>query len=234
MYCGKKSLVGVIALVLAGFGFAVMPAQAQDIEKPEPTVPEIFTLTGEFVRIAYNNEGYVTLGYQIANDSVADEWMLLEVGVTLRAPTKNQTMKRDAFSLKLPDGSTIPLATQKEFAGAGHLAALNRRANVTHQSINYFPVQANRPCVIGFFSDPTKKVRSISFDEMELSSNRACLGRLFFKVPNTIQTGQHFLLVRFENSIVEVPFRIFTKAEEKEFHKTWKHLKKEHEAEYEN
>jgi len=34
--------------------------------------------------------------------------------------------------------------------------------------------------------------------------------------------------------VVEVPFRIFTKAEEKEFHKTWKHLKKEHEAEYEN
>ena len=234
MSYAKRSLVGGIMSLIFGMGSAVLPASAQDIEKPEPTVPEIFTLTGEFVRVAYNNEGYVTLGYQIANDSVADEWLLLEVGVTLRAPTKNQTMRRDAFSLKLPDGSTIPLATQKEFAGAGYLAALNRRASVTHQSINYFPVQASRPCVIGFFSDPTKKVRSIAFDEMELSSNRACMGRLFFKVPNTIQTGQHFLLVRFENSVVEVPFRIFTKAEEKEFHKTWKHLKKEHEAEYEN
>ena len=56
---------------------------AQDIKKPDPTVPEIFTLTGEFVRVAYNNEGYATLGYRIANESVAEDWMLLEVGATL-------------------------------------------------------------------------------------------------------------------------------------------------------
>jgi hypothetical protein len=121
MNCARKRVMGVIVTLIVGIGPAVLPVSAQEIEKPEPTVPEIFTMTGEFVRIAYNNEGFVTLGYQIANDSVADEWMLLEVGVTLRAPTKNQTMTRDAFSLKLPDGSTIPLATQKEFAGAGHL-----------------------------------------------------------------------------------------------------------------
>ena len=205
---------------------------AQDIKKPDPTVPEIFTLTGEFVRVAYNNEGYVTLGYRVANDSVAEEWMLLEVGVTLRGKTKGQKMMRDAFSLMLPDGSTIGLATQKEFAGAGHLAALNARGNVVRDSINYFPVQANRPCVIGFFSDPTNRARSISYDQVELSSNRACLGRIFFHVPGKIQTGQHYLNVKFENSMVQVTFRILTKAEEKEFRKTWKGLKKEHDAEY--
>ena len=205
---------------------------AQDIKKPEPTVPEIFTLTGQFVRVAYNNEGYVTLGYRVANDSVAEDWMLLEVGVTLRAPTKGQKMTRDAFSLMLPDESTIGLATQKEFAEAGHLPALNQRGNMIRDSINYFPVQANQPCVIGFFSDPTTRVRSISFDEVDLSSNRACMGRLFFKVPGQIQTGQHYLLVKFDNSMIQVPFRIVTKAEEKEFKKNWKSLKKEHDAEY--
>ena len=205
---------------------------AQDIKKPEPTVPEIFTLTGQFVRVAYNNEGYVTLGYRVANDSVAEDWMLLEVGVTLRAPTKGQKMTRDAFSLMLPDESTIGLATQKEFAEAGHLPALNQRGNMIRDSINYFPVQANQPCVIGFFSDPTTRVRSISFDEVDLSSNRACMGRLFFKVPGQIQTGQHYLLVKFDNSMIQVPFRIMTKAEEKEFKKNWKSLKKEHDAEY--
>jgi len=205
---------------------------AQDIKKPEPTVPEIFTLTGQFVRVAYNNEGYVTLGYRVANDSVAEDWMLLEVGVTLRAPTKAQKMTRDSLSLMLPDGSTIGLATQKEFAEAGHLPALNQRGNIVRDSINYFPVQANQPCVIGFFSDPTTRVRSISFDQVDLSSNRACMGRLFFKVPGQIQTGQHYLLVKFDNSMIEVPFRILTKAEEKEFRKNWKSLKKEHDAEY--
>lgn len=224
-----KKTVLVMVVVLVAFGTSVVGAQ--DIKKPEPTVPEIFTLTGEFVRVAYNNEGYVTLGYRVANDSVAEDWMLLEIGATLRGKTKGQTMKRDALSLMLPDGSTVGLATQKEFANAGHLPALNMRANVVRDSINYFPVQANQPCVIGFFSDPTG-ARSISFDQVELSSNRACLGRVFFHVPGKIQTGQHYLLVKFENSMIEVPFRILTKAEEKEFRKNWKSMKKEHDAEY--
>ena len=221
-----------VAVLVASVALCTGAVFAQDIKKPEPTVPEIFTLTGEFVRIAYNNEGYVTLGYRVANDSVADDWMLLEIGVTMRAPTKAQKMTRDSLSLLLPDGSTIGLATQKEFAEAGHLPALNQRGNMIRDSSNYFPVNVDKPCVIGFFSDPTSRARSIAFDEVELSSNRACMGRIFFKVPGTIQTGQHFLLVKFDNSMIEVPFRILTKAEEKEFKKNWKSLKKEHDAEY--
>jgi len=221
-----------VAVLVALVALCAGAVSAQEMKKPDPTVPEIFTVTGEFVRVAYNNEGYVTLGYRVANDSVAEEWMLLEVGVTLRGKTKGQTMKRDALSLMLPDGSTVGLATQKEFANAGHLPALNMRAKVVRDSINYFPVQANQACVIGFFSDPASGVRSISFDEVELSTNRACLGRIFFHVPGKIQTGQHYLLVKFDNSMIEVPFRILTKAEEKEFRKNWKSLKKEHDAEY--
>lgn len=205
---------------------------AQDIKKPDPTVPEIFTLTGEFVRVAYNNEGYATLGYRIANESVAEDWMLLEVGATLKKPTKNQTMTRDAYSLMLPDGSTIPMASQEEFNKAGYMRALNARANMSRDSINYFPVDANQPCAIGFFADPTNRARSLAYDKVELSWRRACVGRIFFKVPGKIQTGQHYLNVKFEKSMIQVPFRILTKAEEKEFRKTWKDLKKEHDESY--
>ena len=35
----------------------------------------------------------------------------------------------------MPDGSTIGLATQKEFADAGHLAALDMRAEVAAEVI---------------------------------------------------------------------------------------------------
>lgn len=221
-----------VAVLVALVALCAGVISAQDIKKPEPTVPEIFTLTGEFVRVAYNNEGYVTLGYRIANDSVADDWMLLEVGATLRKPTKNQKLTRDAFSVVLPDGSTVPLATQAEFNKAGNLRALNTRANMSRDSINYFPVEASQPCVIGFFSDPTTSMRSISYDQVEASWQRACVGRIFFKVPDKIQTGQHYLNVKFANSTIQVPFRILTKAEEKEFRKKWKDIKKEHDAEY--
>src|SRR5687768_15255543 len=59
------------------------------VEIPKPGVPEIMTMEGKFVRVAYNNEGYVVLGYQVANRSIGDEWMLLDLGVTVREKVPN-------------------------------------------------------------------------------------------------------------------------------------------------
>ena len=38
--------------------------EAAQIKIPEPGVPQIMTMEGRYVRAAYNNEGYVILGYQ--------------------------------------------------------------------------------------------------------------------------------------------------------------------------
>jgi hypothetical protein len=83
-----------------------------------------------------------------------------------------------------------------------------------------------------FFTDPTRDVGAIAYDQFEISWQRACVGRLFFKMPEgkTIETGQYWLNVQFANSVVQVPFRIMTKEEEKFLKKNWKDLKKEHEA----
>ena len=224
--------VCVIAVVLMGIGAPTVTAQEPDVKKPQPTVPEIFTIKGQFVRIAYNSEGWTTLGYRTANDSQGQDWLMVEVGLSLRKPTKNQTLTRDSFTLKMPDGSIVPMATQKEYNGAGYQRALNARANTVRDSINYFPVEANQACAVGFFSDPTKGARSISYDQFELSFRRACLGRLFFKLPEgeKIVPGQYWLNVDFAGSQVQTPFRIMTKEEEKYLKKNWKDIKKEHEA----
>ena len=50
--------------------------------------------------------------------------------------------------------------------------------------INYFPPSASRACRIGFFAELGAPV--MSWDEVELSYQRACLGRLFFHVPGGI------------------------------------------------
>jgi hypothetical protein len=228
----KILLVCVVAVVLAGIGTPAVTAQEPDIKAPVPTVPGIFTIQGQYTRIAYNSEGWVTLGYRVANDSQGQDWLMLEVGLTLRSPADNETLTRDNFTLKMPDGSTVPLATQKEYGGAGYLRAMNTRANTIRDSINYFPVEANQACALGFFSDPTSKARSISYDQFELSFRRACLGRLFFKLPEgqKIVPGQYWLYVDFAGSQVQTPFRIMTKDEEKYFKKNWKDLKKEHDA----
>jgi hypothetical protein len=222
----------VIAAVLMGIWTPAVTAQEPVPEAPVPTVPGNFTLQGEFARIAYNNEGWVTLGYRVANDSQGKDWLMVEVGLTVRKPTKNQKLTRDSLTLKMPDGSTVPLATQKEYNGANYQRALNMRANTIRDSINYFPVEANQACSIGFFADPTKEVRSMSYDQVELSMRRACLGRLFFKLPEgkKIVPGQYWLYTDFAGSQVQTPFRIMTKEEEKYLRKNWKDLKKQHEA----
>jgi hypothetical protein len=218
-------LVGVVALWAP-----VAPpvaAQAQEppkVQMPQPGVPQIMTMEGKFVRAAYNNEGYVILGYQLANRSIGEEWMLLEVGMTVRDGTPDYTLKRDAVSLETPDGKTLPLPSISEHRAA-NTQALQAREKVQRDSINYFPPSASQACAMTFFPDLTS--RALPRDEFELNNRRACLGRLYFHVPGGITYGQHWLNVKFEKSLVRVPFRILTADEEKLLSKNYKDISKQ-------
>jgi hypothetical protein len=152
--------------------------------------------------------------------------MLLDAGFTVREGVKSYDLKREAISLKTPDGKMIPLATQKEYAGALYLPALTKRAQVTRDNLNYFPPEVNKACALLFFSDLGRQGAPPAFEQVDLTDNRACLGRLFFKVPGGIQTGQHWLVTKFATSEVHVPFRILTKDEEKFLRKNWEDLDK--------
>jgi hypothetical protein len=180
------------------------------------------TLEGNFVRAAYNNEGYVILGYQPANRSIGEEWMLLEVGITVMDRVPDYTLKREALSLETPDGKTLPLPSIMEHR-EGNTKGLENRAKVQRDSINYFPPSASDACGIVFF--PALDSRALPRDEIELSSRRGCVGRLFFKIPGGITYGQHWLNVKFEKSLVRVPFRILTADEEKLLSRNFKDIK---------
>ena len=217
-------LVGLACLCAPVLRAGFEPQEKPVVKIPEPGVGEVMTIEGNFVRAAYNNEGYAILGYQLANRSLGEEWMLLEVGMTVLDRTPDYTLKRDALSLETPDGKTIPMATVAEHR-AGNTRALEAREKVQRDSINYFPVMASQPCRIGFFADVTSRV--MPFDQVELSNTRACLGRLYFKIPGGIQYGQHWLNVKFEKSLIRVPFRILTKEEEKLLSKNFKDIRKQ-------
>jgi len=226
----KALFLGLVGL--ACLCAPAMPAgrQAQErpvVQIPKPGVSQIMTMEGNFVRVAYNNEGYVILGYQLANRSLGEEWMLLEVGVTLRDGEKYQKLKREAVSLETPDGKTVPLPTISQYR-EGDTRALQNREKVQRDSINYFPPSASQACRLGFFADLDSP--AMSYDETELSSTRACLGRLYFKVPGGIAYGQHWLNVQFEKSLVRVPFKILTKDEEKLLSKNYRDIKKQVDA----
>ena len=134
-------------------------AQAQEkpaIQLPQAGVPQIITLEGKFVRAAYNREGYVILGYPVAKRAVGEEWMLLEFGIALRDGVPDYTLTRDALSLETPDGRTLPLPSITEHR-ADNTPALQNRARVQRDSINYFPPNASQACPVAFFPDPTSR-----------------------------------------------------------------------------
>ena len=220
--------LALIASVLLPLS-AAPPLLAQEKEKPvvaipQAGVPQIMTIEGTFVRAAYNNEGYVILGYQLANRSIGEEWLLLEVGMTVLDRTPNYTIRPADFSLTIPGGQSIPLPSVEEYRKAD-TRALKNRERVQRDSINYFPPMASRPCAMVFYPDLDQ--RTLPRDDVELSSSRACLGRLYFKVPGGIKYGQYWLDVKFEKSVVRVPFRILTEDEEKLLSKNYKDIRKQ-------
>jgi hypothetical protein len=200
------------------------PKEAPKVPIPQPGVPQIMTMQGRFIRAAYNNEGYAILAYRVANLSIGEKWMLLEVGITLRDGVPDYTLTRDHLTVDTPDGQTLALASIQDYRGAP-LSALEKRAEFSHDPINTFPPHASTACRIGFFGDLDSPARA--YDQVELNSQRACMGRLFFEVPAGIQYGQHWLNVKFAQSVVRVPFRILTKKEYKTLDKHYDDIEKQ-------
>jgi hypothetical protein len=198
--------------------------EAPKIKIPEPGVPQIMTMEGRYVRAAYNNEAYAIIGYRLVNESVGEKWMLLELGTTLREGVPDFTLKRDAITLDTPDGKTLPLASQEDYM-KGETRALENREKVQRDSINYFPPMASRPCRIGFFAQLDQ--RAMSWDQVDMSYNRACLGRIYFEIPGGITYGQHWLNIKYEKTVLRVPFRVLTKEEDKMLDKNYKSIAKQ-------
>src|SRR5687768_16989330 len=46
---------------LAAFAWSEPQSQPPKVQIPQPGVAQIMTIEGEFVRVAYNNEGYISL-----------------------------------------------------------------------------------------------------------------------------------------------------------------------------
>jgi hypothetical protein len=222
----------LLSLAMAGVacGALALPVRADEppkLKMPEPGVPQIMTLQGRYVRAAYNNEGYAILGYKLANLSVGEPWLLLEVGFALREGVPDYDLTRDAVSLETPAGKTVPLPTVSEFRKAD-VRALQAREKVQRDSINYFPPNAYKACSIQFLTDTDS--RAMAWDKVEMSNQRACLGRLYFPVEGGITYGQYWLNVKFAKSLVRVPFRILTKEEDKLLEKNFDDIKKQVDA----
>jgi hypothetical protein len=214
-----------VSLVVTG---AAQTPQQPPLQIPQPGVPQIMTLEATFVRVAYNNEGYVILGYQIANRTVGQDWIMLDVGLTGMENTPDFTLKREAISLDTPDGK-LPLPSIAEYReNESKVQPLQNRMKVQRDSINYFPPWTHGVNRLGFFSDLGS--RALPWDQADVSHDRACMGQLYFHVPGGTKYGQYWLNVNFPQSVVRVPFRLLTEDEEKHLSKNYGSIKKQVDA----
>ncbi len=219
----------VAAVSLAALASVHASSQQQpSAQIPQPGVPQIMTLEGKFVRVAYNNEGYVILGYQIANRTIGEEWIMLDVGLTLMERVQDYRLKREAISLDTPDG-TLPLPSIEEYrANESTVQPLQNRLKVQRDSIDYFPPWTHGVNRLGFFADLGS--RAMPWNEAEVTNSRACMGQLYFHVPGGTKYGQYWLNVKFAESVVRVPFRLLTEEEEKKLGKNYGNIKKQVDA----
>ena len=154
-------LLVFVGIVLLGVALAPpAAAQAQEppkVQIPQPGVPEIMTMEGKFVRAAYNNEGYVILGYQVANRSVGEEWMLLEVGMTVRdempdydAEARRASRSRRPTARRFPcrrsrsTGRATPRRCRTGRRSSATRSTTSRRARAGRARSTFFPDLTSR------------------------------------------------------------------------------------------
>jgi hypothetical protein len=201
---------------VAGFAQDKQPPLSQI---PDPGAPDVLRMEGPYIRAGYNDEGWVVLGYQAANNSVGDPWMLLDFGIALVKGPKNQKITRDAVSLSTPDGKTVPLPSNAEYLSA-NLTATEYRVGFLHEELAFPAGTYARSCpdkgTSTFFYDSRLRAQVYPpLDGVKLNPQCRWQGILYFPVPGGIQYGQYFLNVKFDGSLIRVPFRIMTKDEEK-------------------
>ena len=219
---------GLAAMSLVALASVYASGQQPAVKIPEPGVPQVMTLEGKFVRVAYNNEGYVILGYQIANRTVGEDWIMLDVGITGMEKAPTYELKREALSLDTPDG-TLALPSIEEYReNESKAQALQNRMKVQRDSINYFPPWISGVNRLGFFADLGS--RAMPWNQADVTNSRACVGQLYFHVPGGTKHGQYWLNVKFAQSVVRVPFRLLTKEEEKTLGKNYGDIKKQVDA----
>lgn len=187
----------------------------------EPVATRV-QVAGVFVRRAFNDEAMVVVGFHTANDTVGQEHMMLEVAMTT-LNNHRVTISVDDVRLITPTSESLPLMSQRYFnAHSTELAMLGALADMQTDSLNYLPLAANVLCPIRFFSDPAQRWSGVVSDELLVIPEHACVGRLYFEVPGGTQYGDHALAIKFDEKVLQIPFRIMTKEGTIDFKRRWK------------
>ncbi len=207
------ALVSVVAMQPFGAP-ADVHAQAPTVKIPQAGVPQVMTMEGTLRprRVQQRRLRHPRLpARQPVGRRGVDAPRVRHDAARRRAGLQAEARRTLARDARRQDA--FRWRRMQEYRGANlrPVCRCGRRCSAT-RSTTFRPART-RPAESG--SSAEMDQRAMAWDEVELTNRRACLGRLFFKVPGGIAYGQHWLNVKFQNSLIRVPFRILTKDEEK-------------------
>jgi hypothetical protein len=170
----------------------------------QPTGDPGVDRVGRYMLMNKGPEAEFVIGYRHAQNNLGSDWLLLEVAFT--SPIgQTATVKRDLVSVRTPTGTTVPLATQKEFGEAfSDLRPFLNAADIARDPMDYWPPR-KQTRALQFFADPGT---GVVFNEVTVNDFRAFQGRFMFRIPGGVQAGRYVLSVELEESEVEIPFTL--------------------------
>ena len=189
-------LIVAVAVAAAAANVACTTATPTDT----PGIDEL----GRYILRQEGPEVDAVLGYRFATNSIGSDWLLLEVNLSSPRQRSAEIMREDVW-VRTPDGTKVPLASQKLFGeDYGALRPVIDKANIQRDPMDYFPPN-RRDCRVQFFVGPGN---GVAFDSVSVNDRRACQGKLFFKIPGSVQPGRWTLGIDLEESQVRIPFEI--------------------------
>ena len=132
-------------------------------------------------------------------------WILVQVGVAL---AERGAVKRESFSMVMPGGRTVPLATQEQFlADSPVITKLRQNARIfMREVIGYFPKSADGEYIRWFALPGEGTVRDPAIVPSE---HGVVIGDLYFRSPTLRwEAGTHRLVFNNDKGHAELPIRL--------------------------
>ena len=132
-------------------------------------------------------------------------WLLVQIGVALR---ERGEVKRDSFTVVMPGGRVVPLATQEQFlADSAKITKLRQNARIFQREVlPYFPKSADGEFIRWFALPGEGTVRNPAIVPSE---HGVVIGDLFFKSPTLRwDSGTYRLVFDNDKGHAELPIRL--------------------------
>jgi len=132
-------------------------------------------------------------------------WLLVQIGVALR---ERGEVRRDSFSVTMPGGRSVPLATQEQFLDdSQQITKLRQNAKIFERPVLiYFPKSADGESIHWFALPGEGTVRNPAIVPSE---HGVVIGNLYFKSPTLRwDAGTYRLVFNNDKGHAELPIRL--------------------------